>query len=160
MALFTPFAWNKDLHCALLLRERWKCVSYKTVHPLPMPISLYLTQRKRTKFIIKHRKETIFLCKYIKEVSPKKIIRTNSEYIGEFSQKSWYSPTAAVEGCSETKEGIVENPRRGGKTSGFCSDFDSLRKAIQILKVEKLWTSSVPPLGPPLIYGHSRGCFF
>ena len=73
----------------------------------------YLTQRKRTKFIIKQRKEAIFLCKYIEELSRKRISARTANILEKVHV---YAPTAAVGGFSETNEGIVGNPIRGGET--------------------------------------------
>ena len=44
-----------------------------------------------------------------------------------YLKKEFCAPRAAAGGSSETNEGIVENPKRGGKTSsGSCSDSDLL----------------------------------
>ena len=45
----------------------------------------------------------------------------------KYLKKELCAPRAAAGGSSETNEGIVENPIRGGKTSsGSCSDSDLL----------------------------------
>ena len=78
--------------------------------------SLYLTKWKRSKVIIKHRKKTIFPYKHKLNVQ-------------NHSKTKLYRPTAAGGGSSDTNEGIVVNPMKGGKAAvGSRSDLDSLLK--------------------------------
>ena len=106
---------------------------HKTLHNAIFLIykqSLYLTKWKRSKVIIKHRKKTIFPYKHKLNVQ-------------NHSKTKLYRPTAAGGGSSDTNEGIVVNPMKGGKAAvGSRSDLDFLsdvfKTRTQKISISKL----------------------